>query len=159
MRVRRLSALGAAVVLCSMFGSAAVAQEPDTVIDVPVEPVYDTGEVGASVAVGSAAVAAELVGRSCNVVVTATNQSSVHPGNTLVVSSGESSVSVAGIEDAAGAVSTEAGTITLGDTISLAVVLGEDGATSVGSSLKVTCEALPEATPTPPTPAEPTYTG
>lgn len=159
MRVRHVAALGAVVALCSMFGSAALAEDPEAMIEIPIQEVYVSGEVGSSVAMGSADVAAELVGRSCNVVATVTNQESVHPGNTLVVTSGDSTVSIAGIEDVADAVTTEGGTITLGSTISAAVVLGDDGATSLGSGLTVTCEALPQTEPTPPTPAAPVYTG
>lgn len=159
MRIRPLAALGAVIAVCLMFGSGAVAQDSETVIRIPVQEAYVTGDVGSSVPMGSADVDAALVGRSCNVVATVANQESVHPGNTLVVSSGDSSVSIAGIEDVAGEVTTEGGTITLGDTVSVAVVLGEDGATSLGSSLTVTCEALPETKPTAPTPADPTYTG
>lgn len=159
MRVRQLVAFGAVAAVCSMFGSAALAQDSDTMIEIPIQEVYASGDVGSSVAMGSADIAAELAGRSCNVVVTVTNQQSVHAGNTLVVTSGDSSVSISGIEDEAGAVTTDGGTITLGETISVAVVLGDDGATSLGSSLTVTCEALPDTKPAPPTPAEPTYTG
>jgi hypothetical protein len=142
-----------------MFGSAALAEDTETMIEIPIQEVYVTGDVGSSVAMGTAEVSDDLAGRSCNVVATVTNQESVHPGNTLVVSSGDSSVSIAGIEDVAGAVTTQGGTITLGDTISAAVVLGDDGATSLGSSLTVTCDARPETEPTPPTPASPVYTG
>lgn len=159
MRVRRLAAISAAVAVGSMFGSAALADNHETVIELPVQEVYQTGDAGSSVAMGSADVDAEMVGRSCNVVATVTNQESVHTGNTLVVSSGDSSVSIAGIEDVAETVTTQGGTITLGNTVSVSVVLGEDGATSLGSSLTVTCETLPETKPTPPTPSEPTYTG
>lgn len=159
MRVRQVAALGAVAVVCSMFGSAALAEDTETIIEIPIQEVYVTGDVGSSVAMGSADVADDLVGRSCNVVATVTNQESVHAGNTLVVNSGDSSVSIAAIEDVAGAVTTQGGTITLGDTISAAVVLGDDGATSLGSSLTVTCDALPETEPTPPTPASPVYTG
>ena len=159
MRIRQMAALGAVAAVCSMFGSAALAEDPEAVIEIPIQEAYSSGDVGSSVAMGSADVADELVGRSCNVVATVTNQESVHAGNTLVVSSGDSSVSISGIEDEAGAVTTEGGTITLGDTITAAVVLGDDGATSLGSSLTVTCEALPETEPTPPTPASPVYTG
>ena len=159
MRVRQMAIVAAVAAVGLSVGSAAGAQDPETVIEIPVQEVYVTGDVGSSVDMGSADVAADLVGRACNVVATVSNQESVHPGNTLVVSSGDSSVSIDGIEDVAGAVTTEGGTITLGDTVSVAVVLGDDGATSLGSSLTVTCEALPETKPTPPTPADPTYTG
>ncbi len=159
MRVRQMAALGAVAVTFSMFGTAVSAEDPETVIEIPIQEVYATGEVGSSVAMGSADVADELAGRACTVEAVVTNGESVHPGNTLVVTSGDSSVSIDGIEDTADAVTTEGGTLTLGDTISAAVVLGDDGATSLGSRLTVTCEALTDAEPATPTPADPTYTG
>jgi len=159
--MRKLLVFGAvaAVVMGLGFGSVAVADEHESVIEIPVTNVFATGAPGSTVALGQAAVDADLVGQSCSVVATVTNQASEHPGNTLVVTSGTSTVEVAGIEDAANAVTTQAGTLTLGDSISAAVLLGDDGATSLGSSLKVTCEVLPETPPTPPTQADPTYTG
>lgn len=159
MRVRHVAALGAVAAVCSMFGSAALAEDPEATIEIPIQEVYANGDVGSTVGLGNVEVPDELVGRSCNVVATVTNQESVHSGNTLVVSSGDSSVSIDGIEDVAGAAMTDGGTITLGDTVSAAVVLGGDGATSLGSRLSVTCEALPVAEPTAPTPASPVYTG
>ncbi|MDH3302622.1 MAG: hypothetical protein OES24_19155 [Acidimicrobiia bacterium] len=159
MRVRHVAALGAVAAVCSMFGSAALAEDPEAIIEIPIQEVYVKGDAGSSVAMGSADVADEMVGRSCNVVATVTNQESVHPGNRLVVSSSNSRVEIAGIEDVPDAVTTNGGTITLGDTVTAVVVLGSDGATSLGSRLTVTCEALPEAEPTPPTPASPVYTG
>jgi len=161
MRVRMMLAGGAAVVSVGfgLLGSSANAQEGDTIVEIPVAKVFASGEVGSTVDLGEAAVDAALVGRTCNVMATVANQSSVHPGNKLVVSSGDSTVEIPGIEDTADAVTVQGGALTLGDTISAAVVLGEDGATSLGSSLMVTCEALPETPPAPPTPADPTYTG
>lgn len=146
MRVRSMLAGGIAVAAIGFgfMGSPANAQEGETVVEIPVSNVFVRGDVGSSVDMGQATVDAEMVGRTCNVVATVTNQSSVHPGNKLVVTSGDSTVEIPGIEDAADAVTVQAGTLTLGDTISVSVVLGDDGATSLGSSLKVTCEALPE---------------
>jgi hypothetical protein len=162
MRVQKLfaaAAAGAMLVGVGLFGTAAGAQESDPMVEIPIEFVYERGDAGSSVAIGSADVAADLVGQTCNVVATVRNQESVHPGNKLVVSSGGSTVEIAGIEDEAGAVTVDGGSLTLGATVSVAVVLGNDGATSLGSSLTVTCEPLPETPPTPPTPSQPTYTG
>jgi len=160
MRVWKILAVGAVAALVGIgFGTAAGAEESDPLVEIPVEHVYERGESGTSVAMGSADVAADLVGQTCNVVATVINQESAHPGNKLVVTSGDSTVEIGGIEDVAGAVTTEGGSLTLGETVAVAVVLGDDGATSLGSSLTVTCEPLPETPPTPPTKSDPTYTG
>ena len=160
MRVWKMLVVGTVAALVGIgFGSVAGAEESDPMVEIPVEHVYERGAPGTSVAMGSADVADDLVGQTCNVVATVTNQESVHPGNKLVVSSGDSIVEIGGIEDKAGAVTTQGGSLTLGETVTVAVVLGDDGATSLGSSLTVTCEPLPETPPTPPTQADPTYTG
>ena len=159
MGFRKILAFGLVAVGLSVAGPAVGAQEGDTVIEVPVAEVFVTGDVGSSVDMGQAEVDAAVVGQACNVTATVANQSSVHPGNTLVVSSGDSSVVINGIEDTADAVTVQGGTLTLGDTVSVAVVLGEDGATSLGSSLTVTCEALPVTEPTASLIETPTYTG
>ncbi|MDH3295670.1 MAG: hypothetical protein OER95_15230 [Acidimicrobiia bacterium] len=162
MRVQKLmaaAAAGAAIVGLGLFGTAAGAEEADPMVEIPVAHVYGHGEPGSSVAMGSAEVGDDLVGQTCDVVAKVTNQESAHPGNKLVVTSGDSSVEIAGIEDTAGAVTVKGGSLTLAKTVSVAVVLGEDGATSLGSSLAVTCEPLPATKPTSPTPTQPTYTG
>ncbi len=128
-------------------------------IEVPIEEIYTTGDPGSSVAIGSTEVAEDLQGRSCEISATVTNQSSEHQGNTLVITSGDSTVEVEGIEETADEVITSAGTLTLGTDIQVAVVLGDSGGTSLGSSLTVTCEPLPATPPPDPVVADPPYTG
>lgn len=154
-RVSVVSAVGIMAAGALLVGGPASAQT----IDVPIEEVYTTGEPGTSVAIGSAEVAEDLQGRSCEISATVTNQSSEHPGNTLVITSGDSTVEVAGIEENADAVTTSGGTLTLGADIQVSVVLGDTGGTSLGSSLTVTCEPLPATPPPPPVVADPPYTG
>jgi hypothetical protein len=167
-----------------LFASPAFAQDDAASdgaaaeIDIPMTETYVTGTPGDIVQIGSTAVDAAVQDHSCEVVATITNQSSVHVGNTLVVTSGESSVTMTNIEDAADTTVTGGGTITLGETITAAVVLGADGATSLGAGISLACAILPvspvapavPATPDPATPiapavpatpvqATPTYTG
>ncbi len=145
----------AALLSVWMVGGPADAQT----IDVPIEQVVITGDPGSTVEIGSADVPADLVGRTCEIVVEVVNQESIHGGNKLIVASGESSVEVEGIEDAAGSTTTKAGTITLDSTITASVFLAVDDISSLGSSLTVTCEPLPPAPPPPPVTTQPPYTG
>lgn len=171
MRVRKTIAVGSALILAGLVGllaSPAFAQDDqnDTGSDaaaaevsIPMTDAYNIGAAGDTIQLGSTAVDAALQGRTCEVVATIANQSSVHLGNTLVVTSDGSSVSIPNIEDVADATVTSGGTITLGESLSAAVVLGADGATSLGSSLTVTCAALPVTPIAPAVPAAPAYTG
>ncbi len=128
-------------------------------VQIPLTEVYQTGDAGSTVALGQTAVDGNLVGRSCSVTATISNNDSLHPGNTLVVTSGGASVQISGIEDAVGSSTLSGGTIVLGDSISASVVLGADGATSIGSRLSVACTALPDTEPPVATPGNPSYTG
>lgn len=152
-------------IVVGALASPAVAQDDDattgtaTEVTIPTSDAYANGAEGDSVAIGSTSVDESLQGRTCEVTATITNQSSVHPGNSLVVTSGSSSVTIDDIEGEANGVVTKGGTITLADTISAAVVLGPDGASSLGSNLQLTCAALPVTPVAPVVPSTPTYTG
>ncbi len=171
MRVRQTIAVVSALFVATvvgLFASPAFAQDDQssdasagaaTEVTVPMTETYVTGTAGETVQIGSVDVDAALQGRTCEVVAAITNQSSVHLGNTLVVTSGDSSISMENIEDVADTTVTKGGTITLGQTITAAVVLGADGATSLGSSMNLTCAALPVTPVAPVVPATPSYTG
>ncbi len=148
-------------VLLAVAGSllSSPASADTDMIDVPLSDTLISGKEGDVVLVGGADVAPEFVGRSCTVEVVVTNQSSVHEGNSLIVTSGDSSTTVEGIEDTADAVTTQGGTLTLGETVSISIKLGPSGGSSVGSNLTVTCEALEEAPPAAPVVTTPEYTG
>ncbi len=128
-------------------------------ISVPIPQTAVKGEPGSTVLLGSQTVDPELQGRSCDVAVSATNQVSEHPGNTLVITSGDSSMVVAGIEDVANATTNASGTLTLGPTINVSVKLGNSNITSLGSSLTVTCTPVPVQPPTPPVVSPPPFAG
>lgn len=153
--------LGVAVLAASVTVGLMMAGGPASAqtVEVDIGDVIVQGEVGSSQRIGSAAVDAELVGRSCEVTATVTNQASAYEDNVLVVTSGDTRVEIPGIEADIDGVTVAGGTLTLGDTIEVDIVLGALGVSSLGSSLSVTCEPL---SPTPPPPAvkgEPPYTG
>ncbi|MGH1493262.1 MAG: hypothetical protein ACRBK7_28340 [Acidimicrobiales bacterium] len=128
-------------------------------ISVPIPETAVKGEPGSTVLLGSQTVDGSLQGRSCDVAVQVTNQVSEHPGNVLVITSGDSSMVVAGIEDVANGVTNAAGTLTLGSSINVSVKLGNSNITSLGSSLTVTCTPVPVQPKTPPVSSKPTFTG
>jgi hypothetical protein len=150
-----VAGLGVLALLLGLVASPASADE----IDVPIDDVIVSGDAGSVHEIGGTDVDADLVGRTCDIVAEVTNQSSVHTGNTLIVTTGDSTVTVEGIEDVADGVVTKAGSVTLGSTIKVSVELGDDGTSSLGSNLTVTCEALPEAPPAEPVVETPEYTG
>lgn len=147
-----------AVLLAALVNTLSSPASAET-IEIPVAEATINGAEGETVALGSVDVPEDLVGRSCDVVAVVSNQASMHAGNELVVSSGESTATIAGVEDAVGSVTLAGGTITLGSTVTVAVKLGPDGVSSLGSTLTVTCAALPPATPAAPVVTTPTYTG
>lgn len=155
---RRMVALAVIGALAVIAGLVAGPASADTV-DVPIGETYIGGEPGSSLQIGSSAVPDDLVGRTCSVVAEIVNADSIHPGNTLVVTSGDSTVEITDIEDAAGTFVREGGSLTLGATMDASIVFGPDGVSSLGSSLTLTCEALPPAPPPPSVEADPTYTG
>jgi len=154
---RTILAIGAVAALLSvwMVGGPADAQT----IEVPIEQIVIQGTPGSTIEIGSTAVPADLVGRTCEITVTVVNQESIHGGNKLIVASDGSSVEVDGIEDQAGSTTTVAGTITLGSTVTVSVFLAVDDISSLGSGLTVTCKPLPPTDPKPPVTTAPAYTG
>lgn len=151
-------AISAAGALAIAAGLIAVPAAADT-IEVPIADVAAKGDPGSTVQIGSADVDGELQGRSCEVAVVVKNQVSEHPGNKLIITSGDSRIEIPGIEDTANGVTEAGGTLTLGTTINVGVMLGNANITSLGSSLTVTCAPLPETPPPPPVTGEPPYTG
>jgi hypothetical protein len=141
--------------MAGLHGSPVSAQS----IDIPVGESYLDAGPGTVTTIGTGAVPADLVGHSCKLSITVVNQFSVHPGNTIIVASGGTQVTLAGVEDVADTTVTGGGVLTLGSTIEVQLQLGDDGLSSLGSNVSVTCEPLP---PTPPAVAvkqQPKYTG
>ena len=161
MKRRSLRKVGLGAVLALVAATVGLVAAPAGAesVDIPIGQVFPSGHEGDVVGIGGTDVDAHLVGRTCNIVATVTNQSSVHAGNELVVKSGDSTVTIAGIEDTADAVTMQGGSLTLGNRIDVSVKLGPDGLSSLGSSLTLTCEDPPEAKPAAPVEAKPDYTG
>lgn len=127
------------------------------------------GDPGSVTEVASTAVPPELVGSECVLTVVALNGASTHPGNVLIVSTGDTQVVVPDVEAAPdGSVIAER-TVALGATIALEIKLGDSGISSLGFTAGFDCppveptvlgsQQLPETPTADATHAQPTYTG
>jgi len=97
------------------------------------------GEVGSVHVVASQEVPSELVGKPCDLRVTAKNGGSVHPGNAVMVSTGASDVTVAKIEEASDESVTHVQRVTMGDSLTVSIQLGQDGTSSLGFTVGFEC--------------------
>lgn len=130
--------LGVAAILLFTIGVSLVASGDDGFeIVVPVETVVYAPQ-GSTTELASEPVPAELVGQTCAVTARAENQSSVHPGNDLIVESG-TRVVLEDVEAEAGGVVTSTDTMALADSIVIALVMGPDEVFSAGLDVLLDC--------------------
>jgi LPXTG-motif cell wall-anchored protein len=102
--------------------------------------------------VSSVKVDPALVRGQCEVTVTGANNESVHPNSDILIVSGNSAVTVPDVEALSNVGNIPAdGVLTLGDTITISVRLGEDGLFS-GGTLVVDFDCVPPPPPTTTTP-------
>ena len=102
----------------------------------------------------------DLLGRNCVIAGTSRNQDSVHPGNNLIIVSGDITITIPDFEDSLFSeheISLEPDAAQLeglGDTIDFFIELGPDGISSGGLVVSIDCPDLvdPEVTPTTETP-------
>ncbi|MFV1971825.1 MAG: hypothetical protein ACC683_12595 [Acidimicrobiia bacterium] len=99
----------------------------------------------------------DLIGMSCVGVAEATNQSSVHPGNDLIVASGDDSIVLEDVEREPGAVTTSEALLTLGPTVTVSLRMGPDELFS-GRLVFTIGECIPPTTTTTEPPATTTTT-
>jgi hypothetical protein len=130
--------LGALGIIVGSLGSAGAASD-DIVITLDKSASGTPGDV---ITLGTQSVAGRYVGLTCQGAYSASNNASVHPATQLIISSGGSSVTIDGVEDAPGATRTATQPLTLGDTITIAVRLGPDGVASMaGQAVTMDCPA------------------
>ena len=146
--------LVAAMTAVLATGAAAAADE---IINIPIDTVITrqgTREGDVRV-LARAPVTPDLVGATCTVESEADNQSSVHPNNDVIVSSGSDQVVLEGVEDEPGQISLASGTLTLGTEITAAVRIGPDRQFSGGIIVQLDCDT-PESGQEPTTTVPPT---
>ena len=128
-------------VLAAVVGLLALAvpaTAQDNVISITVEGVL-TGNEGDVVPVVSEPVAAGLVGATCEVQGQTENNSSVHEGNDLILTTGDTTAVIENTEEFPGEIIPGSGTIVLGETIDISVRFGPDGVTSGGVTVTFDC--------------------
>jgi hypothetical protein len=131
-----------------VVAAGAVGAQDGGIVEIPLGTVART-DPGAEVSLDSVAVPTELVGLECSVQSRSENNSSVHPGNDLVVTSGAESVVLSDVEGSAGKVTTATATVTLGDDIAVTLIMGPDGVFSAGARAAIVLECIvPETTTT-----------
>jgi hypothetical protein len=102
-------------------------------------------EPGSLRTVATQAVPAELQGRTCDLRVVAENGSSVHPGNTVIVTTGTSRVETPGIEDQSDGTVLNAQSVVLGEALTVQLLMGPEGLSSLGFTIAVDCGEPPLA--------------
>jgi hypothetical protein len=155
--MRRIVVGALAVLLVGVFG-VAQAQEAQQVptIDIPINTVVDDAPPFEQHILATQAVDPADQGKSCDVTVMATNQSSVHPGNNLVIASNGSSVTAFDVEREANAVTETAGTLVLGSVVTVELFLGPDHVFSAGLNVSIDCIQVSPVPPVvrPPAPSQ-----
>ena len=150
-RARHRSILRATVaaVLVATVAVAGVSGPADaTDISIPFDDLV-FGQPGSTVDIATVDVSAEMVGLTCHLAVLAENQSSVHIGNDLIVSTGGSQAVIFGVEDTPNGGTSETYEMVVGPTILVQLRIGQDGMSSLGFDLSFDCvEPVVEATTT-----------
>jgi cell division septation protein DedD len=135
---------------------AAVAAE--VIIEIPIDTVVmdrRNGQPGDIHELETVPVPPEAVGLTCPVAAISGNQRSVHPNNDLIAASGSSSVTMLDVERAP-LVRTDAdGPLTLGNTVTASLRIGEDLVFSGGFVILIVCQTN-GGTTVPPTTVPPT---
>lgn len=138
---RLLGVLAVALGLVASIGAPAIAA-PGFNGTIPIEIVVRAPE-GSLTQVASEDVPSEVVGQECQVSSIGTNRQSVHPGNDLLIESGDSQVVLPNVESVAGGTVTADGTLILGSTITVTLRMGPDEVFSAGFDVVVDCEPHP----------------
>ena len=97
MTVRRVAGLLVAFVVSMLFGASGVWAAD---LSLPTETVI-RGETGSLIELGRITVDRDLAGPLCTWQATVTNQESAHPGNDILVVSGDTTLTLSGVEDEA----------------------------------------------------------
>lgn len=144
--MRRISVIFVmAFTLVLVSAAAAFGQAGGIVI--PVDT-YIAAEPGSLNAIATVQTPPDLVGSTCRGVAVAENGESVHRFNDIIITSGPSSVTLADVEGASFKVTPASGDLTLGETVSLALRMGEDGVFSGGLAVFIDVDCNPPATTT-----------
>ena len=141
--------LSAGILFFSMLLTATVAAgESVFEIVIPIETVVRAPEDSETV-LRTEPVPDGLVGETCSVIARSLNQSSVHPGNDLIVAS-QTRIVLIDVEAEPGGTVTAADVMVLGDQVLISVVMGPDEVFSAGIDVLFDCPPEPTSTTSPP---------
>jgi ABC-type Fe3+-siderophore transport system permease subunit len=122
--MRKLSvAVTTAIATIAFSGTIALAADLGSPIDTTIDGGVAVGEQVELTVVSSG----PFAGQTCTVQSIHGGAGAPHPGNDLVVSSGEQVSTLVDVERSAGAVTVGSAPITLGDTIAVGLTMGPDG--------------------------------
>ncbi len=149
---RILSVLAVGLLTLTLFSLASPAGAIDDIIIPANNETGIRGEPASVTTLATREVDDDLVGATCEAVVTERNNESVHPDNDLIITSGTWSETLEDFESDALSVNVIPGEITLGETIVVELRFGPNGVSSAGFELSFDCSsaALPTTTTEPP---------
>ncbi len=143
MRQRILTVGSALAMVAALMVVQAPPAQAAVVISIPIDTVLHA-PVGSETLLATVPTG-EFEGQVCTVSsITADNQNSVHPNNDLVVASGGSSVVLEDVEGEPNASVTADGELTLGDTVTVTLIMGDDHTFSAGVIVNLDCEPVVE---------------
>lgn len=131
---------GVVLAAVMLAATSAGASHASVEISIPLDTVVRAPE-GSITELGTAAVPDGFAGHSCEVRAHAENQVSIHPGNDLIIRSGDSEVRLEDVESEPGQVIETAEMLVLGEAISVSLVMGPDAVFSAGIDVSVECVA------------------
>lgn len=147
LRSRRLVIMGVVTALILTMSVSAQAEDTIIEISIPLTSIVRTPE-GTVTELASAEVPGEFAGHICEVTAHTENQNSVHEGNDIVVASGSSQVLLADVEGEPGKAVDAQGSLELGDTITVSLIMGPEGVFSAGFDVVARCVPEPPTTTT-----------
>ncbi len=136
------AAVAATLALAPAVGAVDLALPTDTVI---------YAEPGTLIELGRVPVNTEIAGPQCTWEASATNQNSAHPGNDIIVRSGETELVLSEVEATAGKVTTNSGSVYLVDEVVVSLRMGPDGVFSGGLDLTIRYDQCTTSTTLPTT--------
>lgn len=136
--MKKLLTLMLSVLLFSGLATTVFAQDLPS-IEIPINTVIRE-PAGTIVSLASENVPQDYLGFICTANAVAENQSSVHPGNELIVSSNGTSITMKDVERAPGVTTPATGTLELGSTVDVSLKMGQDAVFSGGMIVRLDCE-------------------
>lgn len=144
-RTAAVALLGALLMLTAVVAMPLVASAET--FSVELEKQIIRGAAGQSFDLGTFSTPEALVGDTCTVEAIGNNNESVHIGNDIIVTSGNS-VTLVGVEDSSGKDTFADGPLTLSDTVSFTLELGDDPIYSAEFLVIFDCPEVEETTTT-----------